>query len=443
MPSELDELRAAHAQLLRQLAVRNSALDATTSHFIIMDGIPGGLRIVYANQAVCRSYGYDACELLGQGPERLIPDDLNPGIRDQVLAVACDGTPLRKELRARRKDGSIFWVGIALTPIRDETGRITHFVAVGADITVSLAEREAKQHLQDQLYAEMRERERIAIELRLAQKLESVGRLAAGIAHEINTPIQYVGDSVAFLQSALTDIDRLLEGYRAACRELSVDPADRASALRVLEESEAGINLEFLREEVPRSFERTIDGIERVAAIVRAMKEFAHPDTGEQSAADINQAIRTTLTVAHNEYKYFAQVEADLQDIPEVVCNVGEVNQVFLNLIVNAAHAIEAAGKDASTGRIGVRTGAADGEVRIQVTDNGCGIPAENLDKIFDPFFTTKEVGKGTGQGLAIARSIIVEKHRGRIEVSSVPGQGTEFTLRLPILGREALGAQS
>jgi signal transduction histidine kinase len=205
-----------------------------------------------------------------------------------------------------------------------------------------------------------------------------------------------------------------------------------------LKEVEASFNTTFLDVEIPAAFERTREGVERVAAIVRAMKEFAHPDAQEQSSADINHAIETTLLVARNEYKYAARVATELAELPPVVCNVSELNQVFLNLIVNAAHAIEAAGHHADTGIIRISTLAAGRWVRIVFEDNGCGIAPENLERIFDPFFTTKEVGKGTGQGLAIARSIIVEKHGGTIDVESTVRIGTRMTLTLPLRGRFA-----
>jgi signal transduction histidine kinase len=166
------------------------------------------------------------------------------------------------------------------------------------------------------------------------------------------------------------------------------------------------------------------------------MKEFAHHDEVEQNPADINHAIETTLTVARNEYKYVAVIERQLGELPEVLCNIGELNQVFLNLIVNAAHAIAAADKDASAGRIAISTAVSGPAVVITLEDNGCGIPEQNLERIFDPFFTTKEVGRGTGQGLAIARSIIVEKHAGSIDVQSTVGIGTRFTVTLPVAGR-------
>jgi len=187
---------------------------------------------------------------------------------------------------------------------------------------------------------------------------------------------------------------------------------------------------------------QSLEGLDRITAIVRAMKEFAHPDSAQHNYADLNHALATTLTVARTEYKYHAEIDTRFGELPQVNCNVGELNQVFLNLIVNAAHALAESGKDSSTGRITIVTAAAGDQVTISITDNGCGIPQENLDKVFDPFFTTKPVGRGTGQGLAIARSIVAEKHGGRIEVHSVVGTGTTFTLHLPVGGHSASGAQ-
>jgi signal transduction histidine kinase len=269
--------------------------------------------------------------------------------------------------------------------------------------------------INEQLREQMRLRQAAELELGMAQKLESVGRLAAGIAHEINTPIQYITDSVHFLQSAFDEL-------------LTLVPADPTA-----QQPTASVDVEFLRDEVPRAIERTLEGTERVATIVRAMKEFSHPDASEKSAADLNRALQNTLMIARNEYKYVATVDLQCGDLPDVMCNVGELSQVFLNLIVNAAHALADAGRDTENGRIIIKTGLVEGWAEFSFEDNGCGIPPAIIDKIYDPFFTTKEVGRGTGQGLAIARSIVVDKHAGRISVKSTPGAGTCFTLRLPV----------
>ena len=188
--------------------------------------------------------------------------------------------------------------------------------------------------------------------------------------------------------------------------------------------------------EIPKAIAQTLDGVGRVATIVRAMKEFAHPDSGEKAVADLNKALTSTLTVARNELKYVADVETDLGDIPSVSCHLGDLNQVFLNLLVNAAHAIGDTVKESGgKGRIGVRTTCEGDNVCVAISDTGGGIPEHVRSKIFDPFFTTKGVGRGTGQGLAIARSIVVDKHGGSLTFETEVGEGTTFFIRLPVDG--------
>lgn len=436
--AELLEERREKERLSGELGLRDTALDAGSSHFRIVDAKLESRPIVYINRACANAHGYEPNELLGQSIRMLtIREREDESVRALLRRRLANGETVRTESEVIRRDGSTFWAGLATTPVRSSQGEITHYVTVGADIT---ARREAeckRQELQEQLVNEMRERERMAIELRLAQKLESVGRLAAGLAHEINTPIQYVGDSVYFLRSAFDDLARVFNAYRSA---LTGGCADGAQKLAEIESIEAEIDLEFLKTEVPRAFERTLEGTQRVAGIVRAMKEFAHPDECEQGPADLNHAIETTLLVARAEYKYLAEVVTLFEPLPPVTCNIGELNQVILNLIVNAAHAIHDSGKDVSTGRITVETRVVDDCVEVIIGDNGCGIAAENVEKIFDPFFTTKEVGRGTGQGLAIARAIVVEKHGGDIRVHSVVGTGTKFILQLPITGKAGTG---
>jgi PAS domain S-box-containing protein len=436
LEAEVASLRADNTALREQLTLRDHALDATPSFLVITDQTQTEPVIVYCNKVVAEHHGVAREELIGKSANTLTQwSSRHKNYRANVTATLLAGETFHYEDEVTRRDGTTYWAGISVRPLFDASGHLTHSVAIGADITAKREESRKKQELQDKLLEEMNERQRMVMELQLAQKLESVGRLAAGVAHEINTPIQYVSDSVHFLRDAYDDLNGLLDGWRQAFEALPESPARGVLALE-LERLAKRYAPDYVRAEVPQAFERTFHGLERVTNIVKAMKEFAHPDTDEQSPADLNHAIQTTLLVASNEYKYVAVVETDFGDLPPVTCNIGEMNQVFLNLIVNAAHAIEEAGRDMNTGKITIRTETSDAFAVIRLSDNGCGIPPENLGKVYDPFFTTKEVGRGTGQGLAISHSIVVDKHGGDIGVQSEVGAGTSFVLRLPIAGR-------
>jgi len=270
-------------------------------------------------------------------------------------------------------------------------------------------------------------------QLRQAQKLEAIGQLAAGIAHEINTPAQYVEGNVQFLRGAFESLISLVKQQQQALDIASGVPDELMDALtQAGEECDAT----YLFKEIPKAITDSLDGLECVSSIVRAMKEFSHPGTEEKTPLDINQAIQSTITVARNEWKYVADVVTDLdQGLPLVPCLPGDLNQVLLNLIVNAAHAISRTlvNDDSEKGTITIATRFEEEEVQIRVTDTGTGIPENIQSKIFDPFFTTKDVGEGSGQGLAIAHDIIVNKHSGSISVSSKVGMGTTFIIKMPL----------
>lgn len=282
--------------------------------------------------------------------------------------------------------------------------------------------------------AEERNR-KLELELLQVQKMESIGTLAGGIAHEINTPIQYIGDNLRFISSSIDEILNLLTSYERMAGDAGEGDAPSTFMQRWKEQAE-NADLEFIRTEIPTAVGQSIQGVEQVSKIVLAMKEFAHPSSKEKSLVDINHVIERSLTICRNEFKAVANIELNLAEgLSPVLAHESDLNQVILNLIINAAYAIREKGQD--MGQIDVTTQQLPGAVALTVKDDGCGIPKGIIGRIFDPFFTTKDVGKGSGQGLAICYDIIVNKHGGRIDVQSTPGEGSIFQIVLPVSSEE------
>lgn len=292
--------------------------------------------------------------------------------------------------------------------------------------TVEARTRELRA-VNDELAKEMARRDRIETELRLAHRLEAVGHLASGVAHEINTPIQYVGDNVQFLGEATRDMFEVIDTLGTAIATSSC-----TSLIELFQELAARVDLGYLRDEVQRSCESAQHGTLRIARIVGALKELSHPGGKDPQPTDLNRTLEKALEVSASSYRYVADVVSDLGPLPPVVCHAHELGQVFLNLIVNAAHAME--NPEHARGRLGITSKVEGTDVVFSIADSGTGIPEAIRDRIFDPFFTTKEVGRGTGQGLAIVRAI-VERHGGSLTLESTVGVGTTFHVRLPIAG--------
>lgn len=382
----------------------------------IYQSTPDG-RVLSLNTAMAASFGYDSPEeALRCSTEVSSQRYVDPRRRDEFKRVMeRDGSVQNFESEFYRRDGSRFWLAMSARGIR-ENGVVVRYEGMCEDVT----ERKA---LQEQLL--------------VAQKLESVGQLAAGIAHEINTPTQYIGDNVRFLKDAFEDLKELLASYErrnsaAGKDELCPETPEDTAAPDI---PDAG----YLLEEIPKAIDQTLEGVSRVAALVNAMKEFSHPDTKEKCPADLNRAIAATITVARNEWKYLAEAKTDFDvSLPLIPCHTGEINQVILNLIVNAAHAIGDVARQGGPqkGTITVQTRRCERWAEIRVEDTGTGIPVEVRTRVFDPFFTTKEIGKGTGQGLAIARSVVVDKHGGSLHFETEEGKGTTFIVRLPYDGK-------
>ena len=372
--------------------------------------------ILYANETACRVMGRSRQELTALSIpdiDPLFPKERWQGFWNEVKTRHS----LTFESQATHRDGRVFQLEVTATYLEFD----------GQEFLLSFAR-------------DISERRMIQAQLQQAQKMESIGQLAAGIAHEINTPIQFVGDNLRFIKDSWSGLESLI----SLCESLpgNAIAGDHLQRLRrILEESDSA----YLRAEIPRALEQSLDGISRVAKIVRAMKEFSHPGSEEKQPADINQAILTTLTVSRNEWKYVAEVETVLQpDMQMVPCHIGELNQVLLNLLINSAHAIaEVVGDGPKKGKITIRTAQEARFTTISVQDTGAGIPPEIQPRIFDPFFTTKAVGRGTGQGLSLAYNSIVKKHGGKIWFDSEVGRGTTFFIQLPPAGEAGYGVET
>ena len=371
-------------------------------------------QLVHVNPAMADLFGYTSPdEMLATLTGPLWSRAVSPERHEEIMGELRPAGHIRSaELEVFRKDGERIWISTSVRA-RYQDGAMVGYIGTVEDVT---------------------EHRLLRAQLLQAQKLESVGQLAAGVAHEINTPIQYIGDNIRFLRESFSDLQSIQEGF---ARLLAAAQESRVSQELLLEAAQLAqnVDLEFLLAEIPKAFEQTLEGVSRVSGLVSAMREFSHPGTEKKTLIDLNHAIENTITVARNEWKYVADLKTDLDaGLPLVPCLVGEVNQVILNLIVNAAHAIadvaEAGGPP--QGRISVKTRSLTGWVEIRIQDSGTGIPEKIRDRIFDPFFTTKEIGKGTGQGLAIARSIVVKKHKGTIDFETEEGHGTTFIIRLP-----------
>jgi len=379
----------------------------------IYQSTPAG-RFLSVNPALARTFGYDSPQDMIASITDIARQFYSDPKRRQEFVLVMDrlGSVPNFEYETLRKDGSKFWVSMSGRAIR-QNGAIVRYEGMIQDIT---------------------ERKLLRDHLLQAQKLESVGQLAAGIAHEINTPTQYIGDNVRFLETAFQDLKKLMAEYErlmAAAQGNTLSRETVAEVAAAVEQADAA----YLLEEIPKAIEQTLEGVTRVATLVSAMKEFSHPGTKEKTPVDLNRAISSTLTVARNEWKYVADVITEFDpSLPLISCLPGEFNQVILNLIVNAAHAIaDVVGKGGSTkGQIRIQTRNCQDWAEIRIQDTGAGIPEKVRARIFDPFFTTKEIGKGTGQGLAIARSVVVDKHDGSIEFETEEGKGTTFIIRLP-----------
>ncbi len=394
-------------------------LSAETEHLVasipsLLVGLDASERIVLWNTQAELLLESRASDVLGR---RLADIDLpwkDERIAAGIARCLTDASPVRiEDIVCARPGRDPRVLGLTVHPMAAGSSSPLALILMGADIT---------------------ERKQLEEQLAQAQKMEAIGHMAAGIAHEISTPAQFVGDNTQFLREAFGDLQQVLTVYAQLAEAVRCN-GGQSAILKALEAAIDDADLVYLGEEVPNAIDHIMNGIERISKIVRSMKLFAHPGGEEKTPVDLNEAIESTIVITRNEWKYLAELTTAFDpELPPVPCLRGEFNQVILNLITNAAHAIADAAKagHAAKGRIHIATHAHSEWAEIRIADTGAGIPEGIRHKVFDLFFTTKEEGHGSGQGLALAHAVIVEQLGGQLTFESREGCGTTFILRLP-----------
>lgn len=397
---------------LEAVAKRMSAANSLLSE--IMAVAPNGILLCSAdftvteiNPACLRKIGYSESEVIGRNIDRFFPEI-------SACLKSLNGEFFLEKLKASRKKSEAFTVEIR--GFAGEIGTEFRYLLFVHDITKRLQREDRRKQIEQTIDE--------------ARRLEAIGALSAGIAHEINTPIQFIGDNLDYLQEALKKIRKSYDGFdmlRAAAER----QGDYAAELKTINETNASINLLSLIPEIASALEESREGIRQVRDIVLLMKEFAHPGSGEKHEADINKIVENVVKLSKNRQKRVAEVQLDLAgSLPKINCRRGQMQQVILNIVINALDALEEA--KTAEGRVRIQTSYDDEWVKVAISDNGPGVPASLREKIFDPFFTTKPVGKGTGQGLALAKDCVVKGHDGRLTLGEVEGFASTFLIEIP-----------
>lgn len=373
----------------------------------------------------------NAFNVLGYRPEQMVadpnfwfdhihPDDA-PSIFSSLAQVFSEGEKAY-EYRFRTADGRYLWMHDTLRLMRDEQGAPLEVMGSLTDITERKQMEQAlhsKGQEQQQLIAKLQEAHD---QLLQSEKMASIGQLAAGIAHEINNPVGFVNSNMSTLQKYVATLLGVARNYEQAIIDAGAPPALREKIAQIGKQAD----LSYLEEDATDLVRESMDGLKRVRDIVQSLKDFSHVGETEWQIADLHAGIDSTLNIVANEIKYKATIVKEYGNLPQITCLAPQLNQVFMNLLVNASQAIK------DKGTITIRSGAEGDWVWVSVQDTGSGIPPDIMNRIFEPFFTTKAVGSGTGLGLSLSYGI-VNKHGGKIEVASVQGQGTTFTVRLPV----------
>ena len=421
---DITELKRTQESLERQEAFYRLITENTSDLIGLFD--PKGDSI-YCSPSYEKILGYGTWQMDGQGLYDFIHHEDRDRVRGVILSALSDGKEVFLEYRMVNRKGEVHHLEATTGGIRNSFGRFERLILVSRDITLQVRQREERRLMELHKFH--------------AQKMESIGQLAAGVAHEMNTPIQYFGDNMWFIKDSFQDVAKMLKGIKSLMDSLKKEnPGGHlAEVLSEVDDLWESADAEYLMSEIPEAIVQSLQGCGNLSQIVSAMKEFSHPGTDEKIPTQLNDVVKNTMIISRNEWKYLANVKYNLDDsLPMIHCLPNEIGQMILNLVINACHALEEKGcEEGEKGVIRLSTikVQADGKnwVELRVQDSGMGMPTELKNRIFEPFFTTKPVGKGTGQGLAIVHNVVVDKHSGQIHVESHQGEGTTFVVRLPV----------
>ncbi|RMG41655.1 MAG: hybrid sensor histidine kinase/response regulator [Candidatus Dadabacteria bacterium] len=404
----------------RVLMERLAAIEALREMVVITDA-DGTIR--YANKAATKITGYGQEDLIGANPNIFKSGKHDDSFYEELWSTILSGQNWQGEITNRRKDGTTYEAHLSITPLTDTSGTVTSFIGISRDIT-----EEKKRKLQ----------------LEQIHRFESVGQLAAGIAHEINTPLQYIGDNANYLENAFNELKSVLKLCQdiANMKFIETPAVELAKeALKIVHETQLDAKIE----EIPRALKDIKDGVHMASEITRATLRFVHPRSDASEPVLLSEAIENVIKISKNRWKDVAEIKTCFpEQLPEVNINLVEFNQVILNLVVNAADAIreKLEGTPGEKGEIKIDVKLEENNISIAITDTGTGIPPEIIERIYDPFFTTKEIGKGTGQGLSVVHAAVTKSLGGSISVESTPGEGTTFNILIPITQTQATEEQ-
>jgi len=429
----VDQAEAAGKAAQVRLAETSSHLQylLDNSPAISYSAVPtGDFKITFVSENLSQILGYEPRTMLDDINfwfEHIHPDD-RMGLMMRLPQLLATGGQQSHDYRFRHCDGHYLWMHDRLRMIYDESGKPLELLGSLLDMTDRKAMEEALLQEKEEQRTLIRELQEARGQLQQNEKMAAIGQLAAGVAHEINNPVGFINSNLNSLARYLENMIEVIDLYQAI--EPLLEPHEEV--LDLIRSVKQRFDLDYIKQDVRDLVSESIDGTARVKQIVLDLKEFSHVDEAEWQQVDLHQGLDSTLNIVNNEIKYKAEVIKEYGELPPVECIASQINQVFMNLLVNAAHAIE------EHGTITLSSGVRDGEAWVEVADSGKGISPEHLKRLFEPFFTTKPVGSGTGLGLSLSFGII-KKHGGRIDVQSTEGEGTRFTVWLPLKQAEVV----